>query len=93
MVHTFTCSPRRYNVKTFHNLTDSLMKVLIPLLLLNRAKKGCKKWIMLEHLKMSTFRTGLNSFLTSELAWFKSVSILNPEIEKQEARTAKLSIH
>lgn len=48
---------------------------------------------MLEHLKMSTLRTGLNSFLTSELAWFKSVSILNPEIEKQEARTAKLSIY
>lgn len=59
----------------------------------NRAKKGCKKWIMLEHLKMSTLRTGLNSFLTSELAWFKSVSIIDPEIEKQEARTAKLSIH
>lgn len=48
---------------------------------------------MLEHLKMSTLRTGLNSFLTSELAWFKSVSILDPEIEKQEARTAKLSIY
>lgn len=74
------------------------MKVLIPYCWdwqppNKRAKKGCKKWIMLEHLKMSTFRTGLNSFLTSELAWFKSVSILNPEIEKQEARTAKLSIY
>lgn len=37
---------------------------------------------MFEYFKMSIFCMGLNLFFMFELVWFKSVLILNLEIEK-----------